>query len=357
MLKILQRYLAKSVFSATALAAVVITALLFVMTLLGEFKSIGEGDYGFIAALAYVFLRMPNSLYQFSPMLILMGSIIGLSLLSSNRELAVMRASGFSMNSIIRSILMASLLLIMCISVVGELFGPSLNHKAEVYKDNLQNAGKAVVTSAGIWLHIDQNFILVDHVVDNDLLEGVTRYQFDDDHRLQAAYYAKTMKNQNGRWVMHDAVKTTFSGDRTRSESFDELPLELSFNNHMLSTGKLEPSEMTLPKLMNFASYLEKNGLQSSQFRFEFWTRVFMPFASLIMVFLAIPFVLSVFRQSAMGWRLMAGLLAGVLFFIFNALFGQLSIVYQVPPGLAALIPILLFAGIGLVLSRKALTT
>lgn len=352
MLKILERYIAKSIFTSTIIAALVMVALLFIMTLLAEFKSLGVGDYSFISALIYVFLRMPNAIYQFSPLLILMGSIIGLSLLSSYREIAVMRASGFSIRRIIQSVLIVAFIMIMGITIAGEIAGPPLNHRAEIYKENLKNAGKAVVTSAGIWLHIDNNFIHIDHVVDSDVLEGVTRYEFDDQHRLKAAYYAKEMTNRNGRWVMHDAVKTRFSDSRTMSEEMADLPWELSFNNHLLSTGREEPAEMTLWKLNNFANYLDKNGLQSSQYRFEFWARIFMPLASLVMVFLAVPFVLGATRQSALGWRLLVGVMAGVVFFLLNALLGQVSIVYQIPAVLAALIPILMFAMIALFLSR-----
>lgn len=352
MLKILDRYLAKSIFTATLLAAFVITAILFIMTLLGEFKSLGVGDYSFASALVYVFLRLPNAIYQFSPLLILVGTIIGLSLLSTHRELSVMRASGFSMRRIIQCVLLAAFLMIMGITTIGEFTGPPLNHRAEIYKENLKNAGKAVVTSAGIWLHINNNFIHIDHVVDSDVLEGVTRYEFDDQHRLQAAYYAKRMTNRNGRWVMHEAVKTRFFNERTMSEEIADLPWELSFNNHLLSTGREEPAEMTLRKLVSFANYLDKNGLQSSQYRFEFWGRILMPLASIVMVLLAIPFVLGMSRHSAMGWRLLVGIMVGVVFFLLNSLLGQLCIVYQVPAMLAAFIPILVFASIALFLAK-----
>src|SRR3990167_336369 len=333
MFKILERYLAKSVIAATGLTAVVIAAILFIMTLLSEFKNLGQGDYGFSAAVLYVFMRMPNLIYQFSPMLILLGSIIGMSMLASHRELAVMRASGFSIHRIIYSVFGAALLMIFCVSLLCELSGPELTHRAEVSKDNLQNAGQAVVTSSGVWLHVEDNFIHVQRVVGKQLLEGVTRYKFDADHRLLASYYAKTMTREDKKeWVMHDAVKTTFMTNRTMSEAYPELSWDLNFNNHLLNTGMVEPSEMSLSKLARYSRDLEQNGLQSSQYRFEFWTRIFMPLASLVMIFLAIPFVLGAFSQAMMGLRLMVGVIAGFAFFIMNSFLGQLCIVYQVPP-------------------------
>lgn len=357
MLKILDRYLAKTIINATMLTGVIIAAILFIMSLLAEFKSLGTGDYGFMSAVYYVVLRMPLSLYQFSPMLVLLGSIMGLSVLSTHRELAVMRASGFSLRQIISSVFTAALLMIFVVSLIGELTGPALSRKAEINKENAENAGQAVVTSAGVWLHVDNNFIHIDRVVNQQLLEGVTRYEFDDNHRLLTAYFANTMKDENNQWMMHDAVKTTFANERSSSASFVSMPFSLEFNRHLLDVVMQEPSEMTLSRLMKFSRYLEENGLQSSQYRFEFWSRLFTPFASLVMIFLAVPFVLGAFQQSALGWRLVVGVMTGFAFFIMDAFLGQLCIVYQVPPMLAALIPIIIFGAIGLVLAKNLLTT
>lgn len=357
MFKILERYLAKTIISATLLTGLVITALLFLMTLLGEFKSLGEGDYNFAAALLYVVYRMPLSIYQFSPMLILLGSIIGLSILTSHRELAVMRASGFSLRRIINTVFMAAFVMTMLISVAGEFTGPALGHRAELNKENAQNAGQAVATTSGVWMHVETNFIHVDRIVGENLLEGVTRYQFDNNHRLLAAYFAKNMTDNGTGWVMHEAVKTTFNNNRTHSERFAELPLELTFNKHLLNAGMQEPAEMSLGRLRKFANYLEENGLQSSQYRFEFWARIFTPLASLVMIFLAVPFVLSVFRQSALGWRLVMGVITGFAFFIMDSFLGELCIVYQVPPILAAGLPIIIFAIVGIFLAKNLMTT
>src|SRR5205085_341255 len=102
-------------------------------------------------------------------------SIVGLSVLSSYRELAIMRISGLSIRRIMLNVLSTSFLLIMVVSALGEWAGPRLSYKAEIHKENAKSAGQAVVTSSGTWLHIDDNFVHVQRVVGRQLLEGVTR--------------------------------------------------------------------------------------------------------------------------------------------------------------------------------------
>ncbi len=353
MIKILQRYIGSTIANATGLVCLIITGILSLILLLRELKNIGEGDYGLGEAIFYMVLRLPNELYQFSPMLILLGCIIGLSILSSHRELAVMRASGFSIKQIIVSVLGSAFLLILLITALGEWAGPSLSSKAEVRKENAQNGGQTVVTATGVWFHVDNNFIHVQHVVGRQLLEGVTRYQFNNDEQLQAAYYAKSMELKNGEWQMKEVSKTTFYPERTKSEFLKEAEWGVKFNHNLLNVGLVEPDQMSLPKLAKMASYLKRNGLQASEYQFDFWKRIFQPLASLVMIFLAIPFVLGALSATTMGWRIMAGILAGFGFFILNAMLGQLCIVFQFPPIAAAFLPPLLFAFLGILLCKK----
>lgn len=354
MIKILQHYIARTVIIATLLAAVVIASVLFLLAIVGQLKSIGQGDYGLIQALLYVLMQLPNDLYQFAPMLILLGSIMGLSMLSNHKELAVMRASGFSITQIIISVFIGAILLIIVMTGLGEGFGPALSSKAEIQKQNAENAGQAVVTASGIWLHLENNFIHVNQVVDHQRLEGVTRYEFDDKHRLQVAYYAKSLTAKDNVWTMNDVVKTSFYNDRTHSQTLEQVPWNLKFNSNLLNVSIADPSQMPLPKLKKFSKYLVKNGLQATPYQYDFWRRVMQPFASLVMIFLAIPFVLGTFR-SALSLRIVLGILVGFAFFIFNEMLGQICVVYQVPTFLAASLPPLLFVLIGVLLSKRML--
>lgn len=357
MLAILDRYITKTIIVATAMTALIIVGVLMLMTLLMEMKSIGTGDYSITQAIFFVLMRLPNELYQFSPMLMLLGSIIGLSILSSHRELAMMRASGFSTWRIMTSVLYAALLLILATTLLGECIGPTLSNHAEMRKEYMQNAGQAVITATGVWFHLGNNFIHVDHVVGRQLFEGVTRYEFDDRHQLQAAYFAKKLSFQEHQWRMYDVIKTSFYPERTKSESFPQAEWNLKFHPNLLNVGLVEPKELSLLKLAKFAHYLEKNGLQASEYQYQFWLRIIQPIASLVMIFLAIPFVLGTLSTTTMGWRIVAGIIVGFGFFILNALLGELCIVYQVPPLLAAVLPPLLFAIAGLFLAKGLIRT
>jgi lipopolysaccharide export system permease protein len=356
MFKLLSFYIIKTVVLATALTFAIISSIFFLMTMLAEFKYMGEGDYGFVQAVTYVILHLPTLLYQFSPMMILIGSILGLSMLSTHRELIVMRAAGFSMWKIMQSVFMAALIITLGFSVFGEWLAPRLSYKAEMRKEAAQNNGQAVVTASGLWLHARNNFIHVKQVVGRQLLQGVTRYQFDDQDHLIATYYAKRLEYQANQWLMKDVSITRFTANGvSNSTTRLSAPWDVKFNPNLLNIGLIDLNEMPLTKIAMFAHYLKKNGLQASQYQYELWRRLFQPFSSLVMIFLAIPCVLGAFRSHSLGWRVVVGIMIGFAFYILNTFVGQLCIVYQLPVTVSALVPPLIFAALGLILSKRML--
>ncbi len=353
MISILHRYIAKTVILATLLVMVVVLGLAFFINLLGELRDIGVGDYGLMQAAMHALLELPYNIYAFFPMLVLLGGVLGLSLLASHQELIVMRVSGFSIRQVITSVFAAAIILIILGMLIGEVIAPRTHYLADVHKSTDQSGGQAVITAAGLWVHEGNSFVHIDRVMAHKHLEGVTRYEFDNQHRLLASYFAKTMDYRNGQWKLYNLAKTTFSDNHTHSELLPEATWNLTLNPNVLSIGLLEPEEMPLTQLSSFTKHLQKNGVQSTEFQFSFWKRVLQPLTILIMLLLAVPFVFTAPRSINLGWQMVLGVVVGFMFYMLDSLLGQLSIVYQLPPFFAALLPILLFMGIGYYLLRR----
>jgi len=343
----IQRYIAQGVLISTLLVFLVVLALSFIIGLLKELHDIGVGEYGIWHAVIYIILQLPHTLYQFSPLLVLSGGVLGLGLLSSSHELIAMRVAGASVWKIVGGVVSAALVVIIFMTLFGELLGPSADYLAEKNKSSAMSNGQAVATQSGIWVHEGTNFLHIDRVMGHRHLEGVTRYEFDDHHHLLASYYAKTMELVDGQWQLFDVAKTSFKKNRTQSEQFARATWNLTLSSTLLNVGVLEPEAMSLAKLHKYSRSLEKNHLQASSFQLEFWQRVFQPLAILTMILLAVPFVFAAPRSMNVGRRMLLAIIVGFVFYVVAALLGQFSIVFQFPPVIAALLPILLFAGVG----------
>jgi len=350
---IIQRYLAKNTIAYILLVMFVVLCLSFFINLLGEFKDIGVGDYGFSASLMHTLLRLPADVYQFFPMIALLGVILGLGVLTSQHELIVMRTAGMAYHQILLGVLAGACLLLMAATVFGEWVSPPANFLADKLKESAKNKGQAVATLSGIWIHEGNDFLHVDQVMGTKHLEGVTRYQFDAKHKLLAAHFVQSMDYANHRWFLKNRVTTHFAPDQVIVDQKANDVWSLGLNPQLLNVGMISPDEMSLDRLYRYMQHLKKNGLQSIEFRFFFWKRIFQPLATLAMVLLAVPFVMTFSRSAMLGRRMLLGVVIGFIFYILNALIGQLSIVYQLVPWMAALVPTLLFGGMGYWLGRR----
>lgn len=93
--------------------------------------------------------------------------------------------------------------------------------------------------------------------------------------------------------------------------------------------------------------------MSASTFKLAFWQRLVQPFAALVMIMLAIPFIFGPLRSVTMGLRIVTGAAVGFAFYLLNQFFGPFCLVYQIPVFLGAILPTLFFAGLGFWLLKR----
>jgi lipopolysaccharide export system permease protein len=348
---ILNQYIAKYLLQAIIIVLILLTSIAGLFLLLNELKNLGNGDYRLLQVFTYVFMRLPGELYHFSPMIVLLGAMGGVSMLVRHNELVVMRASGMSTYQIVRMIILVSLCVILTISVVGEMISPRLSMLAVMQKENARSGGRAVVTRSGVWFHVNNDFIHVDQVISRDLLSGVTRYEFDANQHLKAVYAADKLIHQAGGWYLQTIRRTIFLPDQTKSDVSSKLAWDLKLNTELFN-DMIEPQDMSLQKIVRVIRYLHQNGLQASEYEYAFWQRLSQPIVSLLMVLIGVSLVFRTFQRHQYGKMMLIGILLGVVFFLLNAFLQQLCIVYQLPALGAVLLPLLILSGLAVMLFR-----
>ena len=77
------------------------------------------------------------------------------------------------------------------------------------------------------------------------------------------------------------------------------------------------------------------------------------PVSSLIMLFIAVPFVFGSLRSIGTGQRIFIGVMVGFGFYILSQVAGQMGLVYGLPPLLMMLFPNLVFLLFGVRAVRR----
>lgn len=352
-MKIIDRYIGKTVIGTTLLVVLMLTVVTIFISLLQEISTIGTGDYGIFAAIEYAILTLPQQVYSFFPMAALVGVSLGLGILANHSELTVMRASGVSLGKITIAVMKASIVLLIVATILGEWIGPTAEHFAENQKSLLTTKSQTLVTNQGIWVRDGNNYIYINQLLNNNFIKGVSRYEFDQNNSLISASYAENGVYKGKSWYMTNIATSLISLNGIQTNYAANAVWNLSLNPKFIRISAIDPSEMTLKQLFEYLLYLKINNLNTSSYALSFWQRILQPFATLVMVWLAIPFAFGQLRNASMGLRLMAGITLGFGFYILNEFFGPISIVYQTPPFLAALIPMLIFAAAAYFLQKQ----
>lgn len=354
-LAILDRYIARHVITFILLVSLALLGLDIFFSLINELKAVGRGSYTLGTAFGFIALTAPTRLYTMFPWAALLGTLISMGALANNRELVVMRTATISVVRITGSVVKAAVLLTIVIVILGEVFAPFGERIAQNKRTLALSGGQSIQTPQGMWVRQGQDFIHIRNVYGNGELTHVTRYQFDHDRRLKEVTVAESAIQQpEGAWQLNNIKGTRFLGNRTEIIQEKSKIIPELLDTEILETAAVKhPERLSLPALWRTIQNRSKNELNAQAYELAFWNKVFQPILIVLMVFLAMPFVFGPLRSASHGLRILVGIFVAYLFHTINGLFAPLAMVYQAPPLIAVLLPLMIFGGIGFYLLKR----
>lgn len=348
-MKLVRRYLWNAVMLPSLAVLGILLALDGLFGFIDELGSL-RADYQVMQALQYVVTTMPGTAHEFLPMAVLLGTLLGLGVLASSGELTIVRGAGLSPRRISWLVIRPAILLLMIGMLVGEYVVPWTERVAESRRAIAERGEDITFRSrSGFWHREGSEFIHISAVQSN-VLHGVTRYRFDDDRALAETQFIRRGEYRDGRWHTQDVVGTRLYDERTEPYARDEDVWESELTPDLLSIIVLDPDSLALVKIWEYASYLRRQGLEAGEYLLSFWQKLLMPFATLGMILIAVSFIFGPLREVSMGLRLTTGIIAGMVFHYGQQFIGHVSLIFNMPPLLAALVPtaVCLFTGIWL---------
>jgi lipopolysaccharide export system permease protein len=351
--RILDRYVGVAVVTGTAISLLVIVGMDIFFSVITQIDDIGKGGYTLVKMLQYIALITPQGAYELFPMATLLGSLVGMGMLAANSELIAMRAAGISVWRIVRSVLQAGALLLLVAVFVGEVVAPPAEQYGQQLRAAATNKRVSFLGSHGLWVRDEQYYINAGKVLANDTLADLEVYRFDTAGRLVRATRAARALYGGGEWRLHDVHQSSFVDGRVEVGHFDEVVWPSLLTPELLGIVVLKPENMSVRDIGQFVEYLEENGLDSKEYRYAFWGRFMTPLATLVMLFISVPFVFGGLRTATAGQRIFVGILVGFGFYLVSQIASQLGQVYNLNPVFAILTPVILFLLIGLRAMRR----
>ncbi len=352
-MNLLDRYIGKIVLQACLVVMLTITGLDSLFAFIGELEDVNE-KYRLASALHYTLLTVPGRLTEYVPMSVMVGCLVGLGVLANSSELTIMRAAGISKYRILLGVLQPVVVIILAAGAIGEFVAPKTEQAAAAQRAEFFGSNRAIGSREGIWHREGSWFLHINAIEPRGNLVGVTLYAFNDDRQLETAAFARRVDFEQGEWVLKDVRLSHFEDQRVRTETINSRVWQSSLDPELLSVLSVQPDEMSMRGLYRYSRYVDEQGIDSSPYVLALWKKLFTPLAIIGLVLVAMSSVFGPLRSVTMGQRIMAGVMIGIVFKIFQDLLGPASAVYGFSPFISALIPVLVCFGAGGWLLRRA---
>ena len=345
-MRILDFYIGRVITSTTFITLAVFVSVSGIIKFVEQMRAIGRGNYDLAHAALYVLYAVPRDIEVFFPMSALIGGLIGIGMLASNSELIVMQAAGLSRLDIIKSVMKTAVILIMVSMAIGEWLAPSGEAKAREIRAQAISGGSLIAAKNGVWAKDGDYFVNIGEVLDKGQLKKIQIYGFNDELKIDSWLSAKSAIYQDKSWLLSDVEEFLLTDNEITSKSHSQKIWNSSLTPKKLGVVTVTPESLSLRGLIDYLDYLEANEQDPSRYQLAFWRKLMQPLTVAVMLLVALSFIFGPLRSVSMGARIMMGVFTGILFFISNEVLGSLSLVYQLPPMLGAMMPSMLFVGL-----------
>jgi lipopolysaccharide export system permease protein len=349
-MKTLTRYIGREVLTSILLIFTALVLLFAFFDLIHELGDVGRNGYTLTAALLFVALQLPARMYELFPVATLIGTLFGLAQLVSSSEYTVMRASGASLLQVGWSLIRVGIPLALVTFLAGEFVAPQAAALSQKVRAQARGETSRVVAQqfqSGFWFKQDETFVNIRNVLADLSLAGVRIYEFDKDLRLKIVRNAESgIFTGNGQWKLKAVRTTEFSPAGTRVTSADDYTWDTVLRPSMLTVYQVAPEKLELNTLWENMRVLGTGTQKTSRFEIAFWNKVFYPVAVLVMMIVALPFSYFQRRQGGVGFRMFAGTILGLTFFLIGRLFSNLGVLNDWPPLFSAAFPLVVFVSL-----------
>ncbi len=346
-MSILNRYIIITAIKHILIVLAVLVIIYIVFAFLDEVSSVGIESYSFDKAFIFVILSLPIAMYDFLPLVVLVGVILGLSKFSESKELMAIRASGLSIHYLVLQLLKAGSLFIFVYLILNELFVFKLYNFANEYKfkalkHNHNNNNE-------LWGHNKNKFFYMQFNSD-DSLKYIKLINVND-NKLQSIISSSNVYYKNNKLSVLNATKTILYDNSKIVNKIFNTKLDLLPKNNYIFANK-EPEYINS---YNLLQYVNNNNAQA-KYKFVLYTRVMMPVLLIAMVILGLVFVFGALRHLNLGKRIFIGIVFSLVFNLIVRLISEIAITFGYNIFLSVFLPVLILFMLSLLALRYRLS-
>jgi len=348
---IISRYLTRTYLGMIGTCTSAFIAIYLVIDFLERIGKFSRAGVPLKSTFTYFLCKTPEIITQTTPMAVLMGTILAIGALSRNSEITAMRSSGISLVQIGRPLIATAAAVSLILLMMQEFVVPKANETVRYINQVLvQKKGtETFFRRNNIW-HKSGKMIMQARLFDpgKQTLSGITVWELEGLVPVARLDATRATPSGDG-WDLVDVTRRDLrQPGAVQQERLGKLRLDLNLQPADLKVVAKAADDMGFIALWQYCESLSEGGYDTTRYRTMLHAKLSLPFASLVMAFLGIPFSLRGGRSSGIGIGIGISIAIGFGYFIINALLLSLGQAGALYPLAAAWAANLIFTAAGL---------
>jgi LPS export ABC transporter permease LptF/LPS export ABC transporter permease LptG len=298
--------------------------------------------------------------YQISPIVVLVTTLMTFALLSRTNEIIACKALGISLYRVALPAVVGALVITAFSGYLesGKIL-PAANEKVAQAKDRIQGrtTARTYRRADRQWLFGQGRYIYnyLNYDANTQTLQRLQVFDFDPAHHLIRRLFTESAHYIGDAWVFSRGWARTFSGSfRVKFEQFDEPRIVHYPETPGYFDSEIRPpDQMGYRELKDYIEEMNESGQPEPELLVSLYQKVAYPVISLVMALVALPFAFRLGRQGALygvGLSVILGFVFMAIFAFFTKLgeAGALPALVAVwsPGTVFAILSVYLFLGI-----------
>jgi LPS export ABC transporter permease LptF/LPS export ABC transporter permease LptG len=289
-------------------------------------------------------------IYQISPIVVLVTTLMTFALLSRTSEIVACKALGISLYRLALPAVVGALLVTAFSGYLewGKIL-PAANEKVAEAKDRIQGrtVARAYRRADRQWLFGQGRYIYnyLNYDANTKTLQRLQVFDFDPAHHLIRRLFTESARYLGDAWVFSRGWARTFSGNfRIRFEKFDEPRIVHYPETPSYFDSEIRPpDQMGYRELKEYIEEMNESGQPEPELLVSLYEKVAYPVISLVMALVALPFAFRLGRQGAL-YGIGLSVILGFVFMAIFAFFTKLGEAGALPALVAVWSPGTVFA-------------
>ncbi len=353
---ILGRYLTRQILFNFIAVLLVILGIIFLFEMVERLRRIsGSSEFGILFAVQLAVARLPKTVEQVFPFVMMIAAMITFWRLSKTNEFVVMRSAGVSIWGFLTPVCLATIVVgVINVTLINPI-AADLYNMFETLERRMDTKDPAAMlfSDQGLWIReaVDEDTVMVlqakslHHENDDLLLRGVSVIEMDRKSQPIRRIEAFAGVLEDGFFDLKD-VKIYVAGEPV--QKMGSLRYNTVLDIHKIEDNFVEPEAISFWKLPDVIRFYDKSGFAVQRHQMRFWSLFVSPLFLVAMVLVAAVFALRANnRRGGVMFLIVGGIVTGFSAYFLSQVVYAMGLSGNLPVGLAVIAPTIIASSIG----------